>query len=74
MGLAWNGESLLILSDALYVVNVDGTVVQSHSLPVVYPRGLAWDGQAVVMFSRGPEGVGNSGVKLNRFSLDDPDA
>lgn len=69
LGLAWNGEHLLILNDALYVVTVDGAIVQSYALPVVYPTGLAWDGQAVVMFSRGPEGVGNDGVKLNRFRL-----
>lgn len=68
-GLAWSGENLLIASDALYVVNVDGSVVQSYALPVLQPRGLAWDGQAVVMFSQGPPGVGNSGQKLNWFRL-----
>jgi len=68
-GLAWDGQHLLVLSDALYVVNSEGTVVQSYSVPVSYPGGLAWDGQAVAMFSRGPADVGNSGVKLNWFRL-----
>ncbi len=67
--LAWNGENLLIVSDALYVVNVDGTVVRSYPIPVNRPQGLAWDGQSVVMFSQGPDGVGNSGQKLNWFCL-----
>lgn len=70
VGLAWNGENLLILGDGLYVVNVDGTVINSYpTFPVFLPRGLAWDGQAIVTFSQGPPGVGNNSLKINWFRL-----
>lgn len=57
-GLAWSGSDLLAATakDSLYLFTRNGVVLHAYALPVVEVTDLTWDGQAIWIVNRGPNG------------------
>ena len=69
LGLAWDGDNLLVASDSLYVLGLDGEVLAAYSLPVAEVQEIAWDGESVWMVNRGPIDLVSRDQVITRFRL-----
>ena len=69
LGLDWNGSNLLLLDDKLNVVDTEGSLITAYTLEVYGSFQVVWDGEAVMLFHRGPVPRASSKGIITRFLL-----
>jgi len=68
-GIAFDGQHLLVASDRLYKMTVEGKVAKSFPLPVYFVMGIAWDGSTLWMLNLGPHELRTMDNVLSRFRI-----
>lgn len=68
-GLDWDGSNLLLLDDKLNVVDISGSLITAYTLEVHESYQVVWDGEAVMLFHRGPVPRASSKGIITRFLL-----
>lgn len=68
-GIAFDGSYLLVASDRLYKMTVEGEVAGSYALPVNFVMGIAWDGSTLWMLNLGPHALRTMDNVISRFRI-----
>ena len=72
LGLDWDGSNLLlvdILNNKLNVINNEGLLITAYTLEVYDANQVAWDGEAAILFHRGPVPRASNEIIMTRFLL-----